>query len=39
MKKLDRRDFLKASSMSGIGILSAEKAWSLTTLEPIQDTL
>ena len=39
MKKLDRRDFLKASSMSGIGILSAEKAWSLTTLEPIHDTL
>ena len=39
MKKLDRRDFLKASSMAGIGVLSAEKAWSLTTLETIHDTL
>ena len=39
MKKLDRRDFLKTSSLAGIGVLSAEKAWSLTTLEPIHDTL
>ncbi|MDH3994288.1 MAG: molybdopterin-dependent oxidoreductase, partial [Gammaproteobacteria bacterium] len=39
MKKLDRRDFLKTSSLTGIGVLSANKAWSLTSLEPIQDTL
>ncbi|RLA55450.1 MAG: dimethylsulfide dehydrogenase [Gammaproteobacteria bacterium] len=39
MKKLDRRDFLKSSSIAGISVLSVDKAWSLTTLEPIQDTL
>ena len=39
MKKLDRRDFLKTSSLAGIGVLSADRAWSLTTLEPIHDTL
>jgi dimethylsulfide dehydrogenase subunit alpha/complex iron-sulfur molybdoenzyme family reductase subunit alpha len=39
MKKLDRRDFLKTSSLASICVLNAEKAWSLTTLEPVQDTL
>ena len=39
MKKLDRRDFLKTSSLASIGVLSSGKAWSLATLEPISDTL
>ena len=38
MKKLDRRDFLKTSSLAGIGLLGANNTWSLTTLEPIHDT-
>ncbi len=44
MKKLDRRDFLKTSGTAGLGVagmtlLGAENAWSLTSLEPIHDTL
>lgn len=39
MKKLDRREFLMASTLSSIGVLSAEKTWSLTALEPVGDTL
>lgn len=39
MKKLDRREFLAASTLSGIGVLSTGNAWSLMTLEPIRDTL
>jgi dimethylsulfide dehydrogenase subunit alpha/complex iron-sulfur molybdoenzyme family reductase subunit alpha len=39
MKKLDRRDFLKTSSLTGLGVLGANQAWSLTSLEPIHDTL
>ncbi len=39
MKKLDRRDFLKTSSLTGLTVLGANQAWSLTTLEPIHDTL
>ncbi len=39
MKKLDRRGFLKVSGVAGISALSAEKAFSLTTLRPLHDTL
>ena len=39
MKKLDRRDFLKTSSLASVSVLSGGKGWSLTTLEPISDTL
>ena len=39
MKKLDRRDFLKTSSITGLGVLGANRSWSLTSLEPVHDTL
>ena len=39
MKKIDRRDFLKTAGVTGIGVLTAENVWSLTSLQPIQDTL
>jgi dimethylsulfide dehydrogenase subunit alpha/complex iron-sulfur molybdoenzyme family reductase subunit alpha len=39
MKNLDRRDFLKASGVAGIGVFGAGNAWSLTSLQPIHDTL
>ena len=39
MLKVDRRDFLKTSGFAGIGILSPGKAWCLTKLELIGDTL
>ena len=39
MKKLDRRDFLKTSTIASIGVMSVDKAWSLSSLEPIHDTL
>lgn len=39
MKKLDRRDFLKSSALTGIGVTTAGQAWALSSLEPIGDTL
>ena len=39
MLRVKRRDFLKASSLAGAGVLAANNAWSLNRLEPIGDTL
>ncbi len=39
MKKLDRRDFLRASGVAGACVLTAENAWSLTSLEPTSGPL
>lgn len=39
MLRMNRRDFLKSSSLVGAGILTTNKAWSLNRLEPVGDTL
>ncbi|WP_422368171.1 molybdopterin-dependent oxidoreductase [Pelagibius sp.] len=39
MLRVKRRDFLKASSLAGAGVLASNNAWSLNRLEPIGDTL
>lgn len=39
MKKLDRRLFLKASGLTGLGVMGADSAWALTSLQPLHDTL
>ncbi len=36
---MKRREFLKASSLVGAGVLASNKAWSLNRLEPLYDTL
>ena len=39
MLRVKRRDFLKASALTGAGVLTANDAWALNRLEPIGDTL
>ena len=39
MNEFDRRDFLKASGVAGVGLMGMSKAWSLTAFEPLNDTL
>jgi DMSO reductase family type II enzyme molybdopterin subunit len=39
MNKIDRRGFLKTVGITGVSILNAENVWSLTSLQPIENTL
>lgn len=39
MSNMKRREFLRSSSLVGVGVLTANRAWSLNRLEPIGDTL
>ena len=39
MQTVTRRDFLGATALTGIGVLTADGAWALNKLEPLSDTL
>ena len=39
MKILDRRTFLQHTGLAGLGVITADKVWGLTKLEPIGNTL
>lgn len=39
MQTVTRRDFLGATALTGIGVLTADGAWALNKLEPLFDTL
>ena len=39
MQTVTRRDFLGATALTGIGVLTADGAWALNKLEPLTDTL
>ena len=39
MFTLDRREFLKTTALTGIGVVTAGNGWALDKLEPIGDTL
>ncbi len=36
---LDRRQFLKSTSLATVGVIAADRSWALTKLEPIGDPL
>ena len=39
MQTVTRREFLGATALTGIGVLTADGAWALNKLEPLSDTL
>ncbi|MBK5932865.1 dimethylsulfide dehydrogenase subunit alpha/complex iron-sulfur molybdoenzyme family reductase subunit alpha [Rhodovulum imhoffii] len=39
MLRMKRRDFLRTSSLTGAGVIAANRAWALNRLEPLEDTL
>ncbi len=39
MIRLDRRQFLNTTALTGVGVVMADGAWALTKLEPLEDTL
>ncbi len=39
MIRLDRRQFLNTTALTGVGVVMADGAWALNKLEPLEDTL
>ncbi|MCB1716762.1 MAG: twin-arginine translocation signal domain-containing protein, partial [Candidatus Competibacteraceae bacterium] len=39
MFTLDRRDFLKTTALTSVGVMTANNVWALDKLQPVGDTL